>query len=162
MYTLFVWLHLIGLFGFIMAHGVSAGASFALRRERNPDTIRALLNLSSSSLSVFYGSILLLLVAGVVNGFIGKWWGSLWIWISLVLFLAIIFYMSFSPSRYYARVRKAVGLPYMEGTKLRPAQDPAAPEEIDALLNRSQPVLFTIIGFGGLVIISALMVFKPF
>ena len=128
----------------------------------NLASIRTLLDLSSRSLGVFYGSILLLLIAGIINGFLGKWWNQVWIWVSLILFIAILFYMSFSPSRFYARVRKAAGLPYMEGTKQKPAEDPASLESLAALLDQSQPMLFTIIGFGGLVIISGLMLFKPF
>ena len=34
MYPRLVFLHVIGVFGFLMSHGVSAGVYFALRRER--------------------------------------------------------------------------------------------------------------------------------
>lgn len=162
MYNWFVWLHIIGVLGFVMSHGVSAGAAFALKKERRLEAVRSLLDLSSGTLGILYGSILLLLVAGVVNGFIGKWWGYWWIWISLVLFIGIIVYMGLSPSRFYARVRKAAGLPYFEGGKPHPAVETSSPEEIASLLDQSQPVQLTVIGFGGLVFITLLMVLKPF
>ena len=47
-YRLVVFLHVIGLFGFLMAHGVSASVYFALRHKRNGDHLRWLLQLSSA------------------------------------------------------------------------------------------------------------------
>lgn len=34
MYPWLVLLHVLGVFGFLMAHGVSVGVAFALRQER--------------------------------------------------------------------------------------------------------------------------------
>lgn len=162
MYPWLVFLHVLGIFGFLMAHGVSASAAFALRRERNLERIRALLDLSSSSLGVLHGSIMLLLITGIVVGFMGRWWGRGWIWVSLGLLIAIYTYMGIAASGYYSQVRKAVGLAYMQGFKPHPAGEPASVEEIDALLTRSQPVLLAVIGLVGLAMIAWLMMFKPF
>ena len=48
------WLfaHLAGVFGFLVAHGVSAGVGLRLRKERDPVRARALLDLSASSLNL--------------------------------------------------------------------------------------------------------------
>ena len=43
LYHLVVFLHVIGLFGFLMAHGVSAGVYSALQHERNVERLRWLL-----------------------------------------------------------------------------------------------------------------------
>jgi len=43
-----------------------------------------------------------------------------------------------------------------------PKPEPFCPEELDGLLNRSQPMRLTLIGFGGLDLIAWLMMFKPF
>jgi len=63
---------------------------------------------------------------------------------------------------YYREVRKAVGLPYMANFKQQPAVPAAPPAEIDALLNRSQPIWLALVGFGGLALLAWLMMVKPF
>jgi hypothetical protein len=82
-YTWWVFLHIAGVFGFLIAHGVSVGVAFRLRRERDPKRIMALLDLSNSSITLLYVSLLLLIGGGVVAGFVGDWWGDGWIWVSL-------------------------------------------------------------------------------
>ena len=52
MYPWLVFVHLLGLFGFLLAHGASSSAAFALRRERNLERVRALLELSANSYGV--------------------------------------------------------------------------------------------------------------
>jgi hypothetical protein len=140
MYSLLVLLHVLGVFGFLMAHGISIGVAFTLRRERDLARIQALLNLSSSSLGVLHGSIALLFLTGIVIGFIGRWWSRGWIWLSLGLLIVIYIYMGIAASGYYGQVRKAIGLAYMQGFKPQPAGEPACPEEINALLSRSRPI----------------------
>ena len=73
MYPWLVFLHVLGVFGFLMAHGISAGAAFALRRERNLERVRALLDLSSSSLGILHSSIMILFLTRIVIGFMGRW-----------------------------------------------------------------------------------------
>jgi hypothetical protein len=76
MYPWIVFLHVAGGFGFVLAHGASASVAFALRRERNLERIRALLDLCSNSFNVMYFSLLVLLVAEIVAGFKQNW---LWV-----------------------------------------------------------------------------------
>jgi len=161
-YRWLVFLHVLSVFGFLMAHGISVGAAFALRRERNLERIQALLNLSGNTIGALHGSILLLLISGVANGFIGNWWRQGWIWVSLGLLLAIYIYMGVAASGYYGRVRKAVGMSYMEGYKPKPPVEPASEAAIDALLRQSRPLALAVAGFGGLAVITWLMEFKPF
>jgi hypothetical protein len=162
MYRWLVLLHVLGVFGFLMAHGISVGVAFSLRRERRLESVQALLNLSSSSLGALHGSIAILFLTGIAIGFIGHWWGQGWIWLSLGLLIAIYTYMGIAASGYYRQVRKAVGLGYMQGFKPQPALEPAGAEEINVLLSQSQPVTLAVIGFGSLAIIAWLMMFKPF
>ena len=68
MYRLLVLLHVLGAFGFLMAHGVSVGVAFTLRRERELERIRALLNLSSSSLGILHSSIAVQAFAVIQTG----------------------------------------------------------------------------------------------
>ncbi len=162
MYKWFVFLHLLGIFGFLTAHGVSISVAFALRRERNTDRIQTLLTLSGSAIGILNLSILLLLGTGIAAGFMGQWWGRGWIWVSLGLLLAISIYMAITASGYYGQVRKAVGMAYRGAPKMEGPGGPASPEEIDVLLNKSKPIVLAIIGFGGLAVITWLMLFKPF
>jgi hypothetical protein len=162
MYPWLVYLHLLSLFGFLLAHGASSSASFALRRERNLERIRALLELSGNSFGVMYVSLLVLLLSGVSAGVIGHWWGQIWIWASLALLIVMVGAMSAFGSRIYGGARKAAGLPYFEGTKQHPPIEPAGEDELRAILAKGNPVLLTAIGYGGLAVIAWLMRFKPF
>lgn len=155
MYLWVVFLHVAGAFGFLLAHGVSVAVLFRLRTERKRERIRALLELSSSSLSGFYASIMLLLGAGILAGFLGHWWDRAWIWTALGLFIAIAIAMYPLATAYLRRVRAAV--------EVRPSGEPmAADEELDELLGSGRPVTIAVIGFGGIAVILWLMILKPF
>jgi hypothetical protein len=162
MYPWLVFLHVVGVFGFLMAHGVSAGIAYRLRVERNADKVRALLELSAATYPVMYASLLLLLVLGIILGFMGSWWGRGWIWLSLILLVVIYAVMGRFGSRVYGQARKAAGLPYFERGRPQPAIESSTPEEINAVLDQGNPTMLTIVGCGGIVIIACLMMFKPF
>ena len=162
MYPWFVFLHVLGVFGFLIAHGASAAIAFALQRERNLEHVRALLLLSGNTLGLSFLTLLVLLVSGIIAGFMGQWWGQGWIWVALLLLIAIIVAMSVLGSAVYGGVRKAAGLPYALSGKPQPAVPPASPAELDALLARGNPMLLTVIGYGGFAVITWLMMFKPF
>jgi hypothetical protein len=163
MYRWIVFLHIAGIFGFLLSHGSSAGVAFALRHERKPERIRALLQLSGSALPVFYASLLVLIAAGVASAFVGHWWGHGWVWASIVLLIAMVAGMWTIGSGHYHQVRKAVGMGYMQGSKFYPPEtEHASPEALDALLARGQPMLLAAIGYGGALVIAGLMWFKPF
>jgi uncharacterized membrane protein len=155
MYSWVVFLHVAGVFGFLLAHGASVAAMFKLRTERKRERIRTLIELSATSMTAFYASIVVLLGAGIVAGFIGNWWRMLWIWISLGLFLVIAGSMYPLASGYFRRIRIAV--------ETRPSGAPmASAEEIDELLGSSRPLLVALVGFGGILVILWLMILKPF
>jgi len=162
MYSWFVYLHVLGVMGFLVSHGVSIGVAFELRRERNLERIRSLLDLSGKFVGIMNGALLVLLISGIVSGFMGSWWGKLWIWLSIVLLIGIATYMSMAVTTFYHQVRKAAGLPYMVKYKPFPPTEPASAGEIDQILSQSNPILLTLIGLGGLAIITWLMIFKPF
>ncbi len=162
MYDAVKFVDLLGVFAFLMAHGASMSMLFRLRRERDPEKIRTLLDLSSGSLSVMYFALLLLLSAGIVAGFLGNSWGHGWIWVALAVLILVVVLMSLLGSFYYAKVRKAVGLPYLENYKPQPASPPASAEELAALLNSARPLWIVALGIGGLLVLLGLMIFKPF
>jgi len=68
MYNWLVYLHLLGIFGFLRAHGASASAAVALRRERSLERARALLELSGRSTGLTYLSLLVSPPSSVAAG----------------------------------------------------------------------------------------------
>lgn len=164
MYHWMVYLHVLATFAFLLTHGVSSVVALRLRNQRDPALARAWLELNANSVvvTVFYGSLLMLLVTGVISGFMGDWWGRGWIWLSLVLLIGIIVSMYLIGSRYYSRVRKALGMAWFDGRREHPPGDPAPAEEIEALFANGPAITLAIIGFGGIAVILWLMMFKPF
>ena len=162
LYRWLVYLHILGAFGFLLAHGGSVSAVFRVRREQTPDGLRAILQLSNASFNVMYGSLLLMIVAGVVSGFLGHWWGGAWIWASLALLVVTAVGMFFLATGFFNRLRRAAGLSWFDGRRERPAEPPAAPEEIARLKASGRPVLTTVLGLLPIALIVWLMVFKPF
>jgi uncharacterized membrane protein len=160
MYHWLVFLHVIGIFGFLVSHGASASIFFALRRERNIDRVRLLLQLSVSSFRFLGISFLVLLLSGVIAGFVGQWWGYGWIWLSLLLLIAIYIGMSLLGTRVLNTIRQGIGLPSTYGQPPRPELMSA--EMLDMLLSQSQPTRLALLGFGGISLIAWLMMFKPF
>jgi uncharacterized membrane protein len=155
LYQWMVFLHIAGVFAFLVAHGVSVGVSFRLRREREPTRIMALLDLSSWSISLMYIGLLLLLGGGVTAGFLGDWWGDGWIWVSLGTLIVVMVAMYVVASGYYKRLRTIVGA--MAG-----GSEAVSEQRLADLLEGPRPLVLAVIGFGGLLFILYLMLFKPF
>ncbi|MGZ6321921.1 MAG: hypothetical protein ACXWQR_21780 [Ktedonobacterales bacterium] len=158
LYQWLVFLHVVGVFGFLLAHGASAMVSFRLRGERDVNAIRALLYLSSSALMVAFYSLIVLLVGGVGAGFAGHWWSRGWIWTVLGVFVVVWGLMSAFSGRTMRQARLAVGF---TGPG-RPMKEPGTPEQIAAALAVTNPWLGLLTGGVGLLVILWLMMFKPF
>ena len=162
---LYPWIvlgHIIGAFTFAMSHGVAAWASLQLDKEHDPNRIRALLELMSTSLTGVYVGLLILLIGGIWAGIIGGHFGRLWIWASLVLLVAIATAMYLIATRYYAELRTAVGMRTTQTPKGAPDPVPVGQADLDAVLARNPSVALAGVGFGGLALILFLMVLKPF
>lgn len=154
-YTWWVFLHIAGVFGFLIAHGVSVGVAFRLRRERDPQRIMALLDLSNSSVTLLYISLLLLIGGGVVAGFVGDWWGDGWIWVSLGTLILTIVAMYVVASTYYRRLRTVVGA-------MADGSQAISEERLGEVLAGPRAWVLAAIGFGAILFILYLMLFKPF
>ena len=154
MYNWWVFIHLVGVFGFLTAHGVSVGVAFKLRRERDPQRILALNELSASSISLFYVSLGLLLLGGIVAGFQGRWWGHGWIWVSLAVLIAASIAMVLVARPYYRRVAFVARAKAGGSTAV-------TDEQFDAILLSHVPYTLAAIGFGSILFILFLMLFKP-
>jgi hypothetical protein len=154
-YQWWFFAHILGVFAFLLSHGVSAGVALRLRKERDPARIDALLQLSSWSITWLWPSIGILLLGGVVAGFLGHWWSFAWIWASLGILVFLIVEMLVVASPYYRRVRTIV-------TAMAGGSEAVTAEQLDQVL-RSIPALFnSVLGFSAIVGILYLMIFKPF
>jgi glucan phosphoethanolaminetransferase (alkaline phosphatase superfamily) len=159
LYPWLVFLHITGAFVFVMAHGVSAIVAFRLRAERDPVRMTALMELSSTSISVMYIGLLTLLIAGIIAALNRNWFSQGWPWAAIVVLVVVAVAMYVLASRYYAGIREALGLASMNNKEPGPAR-PA--DEIVRMLDTRRPEQIAVLGFVGLLIILWLMIFKPF
>jgi hypothetical protein len=70
--------------------------------------------------------------------------------------------MSVYSRQSYSPLRRALGMPYMDGFKPHPAVERASGAEIAAIAAKTNPLLLAGISYGLTVIILWLMMFKPF
>lgn len=162
LYQWIVLLHVIGAFTFALAHGVSAGVALKLRDERELPRVQALLDLSQVATSGMYGSIVVLLVAGIAAAFIAELWGKAWIWAAIALLVLMFAAMYARATPWFADLRRAAGQGYfLMGKGAQPAERPDS-AKLATLTASSRPMEIAVIGYGGLVLILWLMVMKPF
>ena len=161
-YPWIVFVHVAAAFLFIMGHGASMWSSDQIRRERDIERIRVLLEMSSRSLSMVYGSLILLLIAGIAAGIIGNHFSRGWIWASIAILVTIMVLMYALASRFYARIREAVGIRSMTTPKDAPDPTPLPADQIAALVDNRRPDVIGMVGLIGLLLILYLMVIKPF
>jgi uncharacterized membrane protein len=110
--NLYAWLrffHLLGLAVFLFAHGVSGGASLALRAPVSMES-RRLLRLSQRSSFIANPSLIIVLVTGIWMAFAGHWWGQVWPWASLMVLVVVLGGMGFIAGPYY-KAREAAEQP---------------------------------------------------
>jgi amino acid transporter len=153
-YNWWKFLHVVGVLGFVLFHGVSVVVAFRLRKERDRRRIEELLQFSGSSILGMYVSLGVLILFGVIAGFALDWWRFWWIWISLALLIVAIVEMGVVARPYYRQLKDA--------TQLRPSGVPRkSDEELDEML-RSRGALFNaVFGIVALLIITWLMIWKP-
>ena len=94
---------------FLFAHGVSGGASLALRAPVSGYT-RTLLTLSQRSAMVSSPALVLILITGIWLTFAGHWSSRVWPWAALVVLVAVTAVMVCIARSYYV-ARDAMGGP---------------------------------------------------
>lgn len=154
MHRWWVFLHVAGVFGFLMSHGVSAYAVLKLRNERDPARVSHLMELSASSVGFMWNSIGLLLVGGIVAGFTGHFWGQGWIWAAIVVLVAVIAAMYAMGTSWSARLR-TIAAAMTEGTEA------VSQQQFEDILRSKRPFSIAAVGTVGLLVILWLMIFKP-
>jgi len=153
-YKAWVFVHLFGVFGFLLSHGVSVSVLFRLQKERHPDRVNDLIALSGSSIRGFYVSLGVLFVAGIIAGFVGHWWSQGWIWGAIVVLVVTMLAMYGMARPYYRRVG-------FVARAMAGGSQAVTEEQFDSILASGRPRTIAWIGFIGLLLILYLMVFKP-
>jgi plastocyanin len=154
MYQFWVFVHIAGVFGFLAAHGTSIAITFRLRKERDPRKVNDLIAFSGSTIRMFYISLVVLLVGGIVAGFEGHWWSQGWIWAALVVLVLTSIGM-ISMARPYYRRAAFVARAMAGGSQA------VTDEQFDEILRSGRSHAITTIGVVGLGLILYLMVYKP-
>ena len=163
LYPVVVFTHVASILLFFIAHGVSMAVAFRIKRETDPARVRALLELSSWTVGwPMSVPIVVGFFTGIAAGIMGGWFGQLWIWVSLVLFIAVTLAMTPLAAMRLGPIRTAAGVPpkvkkgepWLEGTV-----DPA---EMSRLITAWQPWPIAVLGLGTFLVILWLMLYKPF
>ena len=157
-----VFLHVLSAITFFLMHGTSAVMAFQIRKETDFNRIRAMLDLSWSTMNMMGASFLLMGLTGVILPFMIHIWNRGYIWLSIVLILFVMIYMALYNEKHYKELRRLVGLPYMRGNKRLPAEPPSSPEEVATLLKKTNAASLALAGYVIPAIVLWLMIFKPF
>ncbi len=157
-----IFLHVLAAITFFLAHGASAGMAFQVRKESDFTRIRALLDLSGSSISLMAITFVVMGLTGLILPFLVHIWNKGYIWASIVLMLGTAVYMAWFNESHYKQLRRLVGLPYMKGNKTLPAEPPSSPAEVAAHLQKTSVMPLIISGYIIPAIVLWLMIFKPF
>ena len=157
-----IFLHVLAALTFFLAHGTSAAMAFKLRKETDFARIRAMLDLSDSTLEIMFVSFLVMGLTGLALPFFIHIWNKGWVWVSIILMIFVFIWMVWMNEREYKVLRKLVGLPYRQGSKEFPAELPASMEEVTALLKKSSVTSLIVVGYIIPAFVLWLMIFKPF
>ena len=157
-----VFLHVLSAITFFLGHGASVAMAFKIRSETDFARIRAMLDLSASTVGIMFISFLAMGLTGLVMPFILKLWDKGWIWASIVLMIIVVVQMGMMNNKRYKHLRRMVGLPYMSGRKHFEAEKPASQAEVEAHLKKLRVEELTFVGYVIPMIVLWLMVFKPF
>ncbi|HUF06791.1 MAG TPA: hypothetical protein VMP86_05330 [Candidatus Binatia bacterium] len=165
LYPWIVFIHAAALLLFFIAHGASMAVAFRVTRERDPARVRALLDLSAWSVTLWPSIAFIIgLAAGIAAGIMGDHFGRLWIWLSLVLLIVVSGVMTPMVAMRFNAVRAAAGIAVTSPFSRRPPAEPPALDEAELhrLLDAWNPIPTAAIGLGAFLVILWLMFFKPF
>jgi hypothetical protein len=149
MYQWFVFVHLLGLVLFALAHGASAFIALRLPAQRDPAVVASDLQTSKIATQTMYIGLVLLLIGGAGAATIGEFWSKPWVLGSIVVLVVVIGAMY------------ALGTGYYNGLRGRLASGDVTEDDLVGLLDERRPRLLAGIGVLGLLLIIWLMVLKP-
>jgi hypothetical protein len=155
MLEFWLFLHLVGMAGFLATHGVSMYAMFQVRAvDGDREKIFGLCELSKRTVPSMYVSTGLLLVGGVAAGIQGKMFGQSWLWISILVLLATMAVMSSVSTPYMKKLRDGC-------TRWHDGSYTLSDEELGTALAGPITSITAAVGTLGFLLILYLMVYKP-
>lgn len=157
-----MYLHIFGVFVFLIAHGVSSGVGFRLAKERNRERVAALFDFSASSYRVMLLGFWWILTTGLVLGSLGGWWTMRWFWAAIITLIVLAGVMTPLAGRPYGRVRRMLGLRVPMRRRQPAASAPGSDADVAAALDRISPIPTAAVGIIGIAFLLWLMMFKPF
>jgi type VI protein secretion system component VasK len=143
------------------AHGVSAFAMFAVKRETERARIGAVLDLSTMAL--LWAGVLLILavVTGIAAAIMAGHFGRLWPWVSIGVVVVVWIAMTPLAGGRMRAVRKALGIATRE-TKKGETPTPETDAELAAAQAKLQPGPVMGLGVVAIAVLVWLMESKPF
>lgn len=159
MYQWIVFAHVASVLAFMLAHGIHVTVMWAMRREPDPERLLTFFNNlpTSRGLRILLGLVAL---TGAIAGFMGSWWGSGWVWASLILLAVIALGMWRFGGGYIGLVEEAAVAAI--AARDTDAGNPAPQAAYDAARASWHTIGMSILGLGGVAVILWLMMFKPF
>ncbi|MEZ0235083.1 MAG: hypothetical protein ACAH81_09075 [Actinomycetota bacterium] len=155
MYRFWVFVHLVGVAGFLVTHGISMWALFAVRAvDGDRDRILDWCETSKRTTMPMYISFGLLLLGGVAAGIDGALFADWWLLGSLLLLLVLTALMSVVATPHMKRLREGCTR-WADGTYTM------TDDELRAALEGPATTITVTSGSVGLLVILYLMVFKP-
>jgi len=153
MYQGLVFLHLAGLVLFLLAHSASMWAVFRARAARDREVVRTLLEMSSQGAQASYLGLLLLGIGGLGAAWNANFLTTTWAIASYVVVAVVLVGMYAAGTGFYSRVRASIA-----GSETAPA---LGDEELFAALQNRRPEILAAIGVIGLLVLVAIMVYRP-
>ena len=156
MRTLWSFVHLLGVSGLLLFHGVQIWALFSLA-PAFPDRERIFDRAEQSRMATMpmYVSLAILVVGGVAAGIERSWFSrGWWLWTSIVVLLATIGAMAGMATPFMRKVREAT-------TRWADGSYPMNDADLEALLRGPMTRVIAGTGSTGLLLILWLMVAKP-
>jgi hypothetical protein len=157
-----VFIHVLAAITFFLLHGTSLAMAFGVRKETDFARIRAMLDLSASTVIPMGIAFGVMGLTGLIMPFLIHIWDKVYIWLSIALILFVFVYMGVFNETHYKQLRRLVGLPYMKGNKTLPAELPSSPEEVAALLRKTNVMVLATVGYVIPAVVLWTMIFKPF
>jgi hypothetical protein len=149
MYQWFVFVHLLGLVLFALAHGASAFIALRLPAQRDPAVVASDLQTSKIATQTMYIGLLLLLIGGAGAATINDFWSKPWVLGSIAVLIVVIAAMY------------ALGTGYYNDLRQRLASGEVSEDALVGLLDPQRPRIIAAVGVAGLVLLLWLMVLKP-
>jgi len=164
--TLYTWVVIGHVFLVIVAfgaHGAAALSMFEVKREADRARLAAVLDLSIRSFSVaiwaLFGAVLLGIAAMVMGDHVGR----LWVWVSILVLVAMVLLMAPLAGAPMNRVRRALGLrSERNGPGADPTREPLSDAELTAARQALRPGRVSLVGLTATLALVGLMEGKPF